>query len=81
MTTTQARPRLVRCRLGGYAPCVDDLCHGVDTTVCGLEHGFDFCDHGYDPDACSECAAEDDYSNQGDWTAADAAGHPYGGAA
>lgn len=49
----------VRCPLGGYAPCVDDLCHGGGTTVCGLEEGEDFCDHDYLPETCPECSARD----------------------
>lgn len=52
--------QLVQCPHGGPAPCIDDLCHAVDTTLCGLERGFDFCDHGHYPDACEECRAEDD---------------------
>ena len=47
---------MVRCPLGGPAPCIDDLCHSVDTTLCGLEWGYDFCDHEYDPDTCPECS-------------------------
>ena len=52
----------VRCKLGGPAPCFDDLCHGVDQTMCGLYLGFDFCEHGNDPELCQEygCCAEDD---------------------
>lgn len=55
-------PARVRCPLGGSAPCIDDLCHGVDTTICGLVYDFDLCDHGYDPEACDEypCNAERD---------------------
>jgi hypothetical protein len=44
----------VRCKLGGPAPCIDDLCHGVDVTMCGLHYGFDLCDHGNDPELCDE---------------------------
>jgi hypothetical protein len=51
---------LVRCLLGGSAPCADDLCHGSDTTLCGLESGFDFCDHGYDPEACDQGCGDDE---------------------
>lgn len=43
-----------RCRLGGPAPCVDDLCYSGHT-LCALEEGFDFCEHGNLPDACAEC--------------------------
>jgi hypothetical protein len=50
----------VRCRAGGPAPCIDDLCHGSDTTLCGLQRGYDFCDHGNYPDFCDECSAEED---------------------
>lgn len=25
-----------------HLSCPDDLCHGNDTTLCGLERGFDF---------------------------------------
>ena len=32
----ERRPIRVRCRDGGPVPCFDDLCHGVDTTMCGL---------------------------------------------
>jgi hypothetical protein len=58
--TGKERGVSVRCPLGGPAPCVDDLCNGVDTTLCGLELGFDFCPHDNDPDECEECAAESD---------------------
>jgi hypothetical protein len=44
----------VRCPLGGLAPCFDDLCHGVDTTMCGLEIDFDVCPHGFLPGTCDE---------------------------
>lgn len=57
MSVADTRPIPVRCPQGGYAPCVDDLCHGVDTTMCGLERGSDFCDHGYLPTTCQECSA------------------------
>lgn len=53
-------PRRPVCLYGGPAPCVDDLCHGSDTTLCGLEIGFDFCDHGYDPDTCPDCEAAEE---------------------
>lgn len=59
-----------RCPLGGYAPCVDDLCHGGGRTLCGLEWGFDFCDHGNYPDACDECALDEDadgFSDGQEW--------------
>ena len=47
----------VRCPLGGYAPCLDDLCYG-GTTVCGLEPGADFCEHYRYPDDCPDCTDE-----------------------
>lgn len=25
-----------------HLACIDDLCHGSDTTLCGLERGIDF---------------------------------------
>ena len=53
----------VSCPLGGIAPCPDDLCHGTDTTLCGLEYGFDFCEHDYDPDSCSECNGPDEMTD------------------
>jgi len=32
-----------RCRNGGGpAPCIDDLCHSSEQTLCGLWHGIDF---------------------------------------
>jgi len=30
------------CVRDGQIVCVDDLCHGVSTTLCGLEEGIDF---------------------------------------
>ncbi len=59
-----ARPVRVRCPMGGYAPCIDDLCYGGDTTMCGLEWDEDFCTHGYIPETCPypECQeGEDDW--------------------
>ena len=50
----------VRCPLGGLAPCIDDMCHSSDQTLCGLYRSYDFCDHGYDPDSCVECDEESD---------------------
>lgn len=52
--------------MGGYAPCVDDLCHSGGQTLCLLEPDFDFCWHGYIPETCPEGCGEgpdDDY----DW--------------
>lgn len=48
------------CSDGGPIPCCDDLCHGNDTTLCGMERGHDFCDHGNVPDYCHWCQAEED---------------------
>ena len=50
-----------RCPIGGIAPCVDDLCNGTSRTICGLEEGIDFCEHGFIPETCPECEGEDDY--------------------
>jgi hypothetical protein len=62
------RPLRARCRLGGPAPCVDDLCHGVDQTICGLWLDFDVCPHGQTPETCDEypCDAhrDDEYDGQ-----------------
>lgn len=30
------------CIRDGEIVCVDDLCHGTDRTLCGLEFGLDF---------------------------------------
>ena len=57
------KPTRVRCRLGGFAPCVDDLCHGVDRTMCGLfvdSVDGDVCYHGWAPGTCPEGCDEDD---------------------
>lgn len=54
-----ARPVRARCSLGGYAPCVDDLCYGGGQTLCGLETDFDFCHHGFIPETCPDCADDD----------------------
>lgn len=59
-TETKQRPIRVKCLAGGYAICVDDLCHGVDTTMCGLYVGYDVCHHDYIPETCPECIREDD---------------------
>lgn len=63
------RRRVVRarCPLGGDAPRVDDLCHGADTTLCGLEWGFDFCMHGYVPETCLECLSEAEAADEWDY--------------
>jgi len=53
--SADVKPLLARCPLGGPAPCVDDLCHGGDHTLCGLELGFDFCEHGFIPETCPDC--------------------------
>lgn len=59
------KPTRVRCPIGGFAPCVDDMCHGGDRTMCGLEVGdhedADVCWHGWVPMTCPEgCAERDD---------------------
>lgn len=41
-----------RCLYGGPAPCFDDLCWRGDTTMCGLEAGFDFCRAGMHAEDC-----------------------------
>ena len=48
----------VRCPLGGYAPCIDDLRHSGGQTIRLLEPGFDVCAHEYDPETCPECEDE-----------------------
>lgn len=50
----------VPCRLGGPAPCLDDMCHAGDRTLCGLILGLDFCVHEQHPDFCDECNDFDD---------------------
>lgn len=60
------RPVRARCPLGGHAPCVDDLCHSVDTTVCGLEWGVDFCDHGFIPETCPDCRDPEGWEDDDD---------------
>jgi hypothetical protein len=51
-----------RCPHGGPVPCIDDLCHGSDRTLCGLERGYDFCEHDLIPETCGDCeAAEDEF--------------------
>lgn len=60
----------VACRLGGPAPCLDDMCNGVDRTMCGLYvagcgwEPADVCIHGFVPDSCAECAEDDDYDER-----------------
>ena len=56
-----SKPIRVKCPLGGYAPCVDDLCYGGGETLCGLEIEYDVCWHGFIPDTCNQgCASGDD---------------------
>ena len=60
--STVLQPVRARCGLGGPVPCFDDLCHGVDQTLCRLELGFDFCEHGFIPETCPDCQeGEDDW--------------------
>lgn len=66
-------PIRVRCPLGGPAPCIDDLCHGVDTTMCGLEMDFDVCYHGFYPDTCNECSGDREWDDWDDHEAPDLA--------
>ena len=62
--TAPERPVRAHCPLGGLAPCVDDLCHGVTTTICGLEESHDFCWHGWVPDTCNEgCNGDGEYDD------------------
>ena len=61
---SERRPVRARCLQGGTAPCFDDLCHGVDTTMCGLEHLEDFCDHGWLPDTCDEGCREEAFDDE-----------------
>lgn len=66
MPDSQVKPVRARCPLGGSAPCVDDLCRGVDITLCGLGEGIDFCPHGFLPSTC-----DDPFCDDGDsWEAA-----------
>jgi len=60
VATLEPKPVRVPCPLGGHAPCVDDLCHGTDTTMCGLEIDFDVCPHGWLPSTCPEGCGDDD---------------------
>jgi hypothetical protein len=60
------KPVRVKCPLGGYAPCIDDLCHGGGQTVCLLDSDFDFCSHGYIPDTCNQGCANDDEAQDDD---------------
>lgn len=55
--TQRRRGVRVRCPLGGYAPCIDDLCHG-GAFVCGLDGDFDVCPHGFIPETCPDCDDE-----------------------
>lgn len=54
MPETKRKGVRVRCPLGGFAPCVDDLCHGGGMMVCGL-YEEEVCHHGFIPETCSEC--------------------------
>lgn len=69
LDSSARRPLRVRCPPGGYAPCIDDLCHSGGQTLCLLEPDFDFCWHGYDPETCDQgCAhdGDDDYPYEDD---------------
>jgi len=66
----------VRCPLGGYAPCLDDMCHSGGETLCRLEPGVDFCEHEFDPETCPECWAEDHDQADDDVTSFDEDGRP-----
>lgn len=59
-TKNQRQGVYAHCPHGGPAPCVDDLCHSSDMTLCGLERYYDFCDHGFIPESCPTCD-EDEY--------------------
>lgn len=50
----------VRCPLGGYALCWDDLCRGGGETLCGLEIGYDVCWHSFIPETCPDCGEHGD---------------------
>lgn len=70
--TTTTRPKRkgvrVRCPYGGFAPCVDDLCHGGGMTVCGI-YEEEVCHHGFVPETCPEypCNVESgDYDDEDD---------------
>lgn len=51
------------CVRKGRLVCPDDLCHGVDETVCCLVAGIDFCD-GLCPDTCpsGDCEPAEDFA-------------------
>jgi len=36
------------------------MCHSGGPTLCGLEPGLDFCQHGYDPETCPGCWRDQD---------------------
>ena len=63
-----SEPQPVRpaCAYGGDAPCMDDLCHGSDVTMCGVDMFNDpfICPHGYIAN-CDECELEAD--DEMDW--------------
>jgi hypothetical protein len=59
--TAKRRGVRVKCPLGGYAPCVDDLCYGGGRTLCGLYLDEEVCFHRFIPETCPEGCADDDY--------------------
>lgn len=65
MAETEPRRRgvRVRCSLGGFAPCIDDLCHGGGQTLCGLYMDEEVCYHGFIPETCPDCDEDRDF----DW--------------
>ena len=73
---TSKKPVRCPCPFGGFAPCVDDLCSGDAVTLCELEHGWDFCEHGYVPETCDFCDSEDNDWDDGDSEAYDSVSEP-----
>jgi hypothetical protein len=55
----------VRCPLGGYAPCIDDLCYGGGQTLCGLYMDEEVCFHGFIPETCPDCDESEDWPDDG----------------
>jgi hypothetical protein len=67
MVLSSTKPVRVKCPLGGYAPCVDDLCYGGGQMVCGLEMDFDVCFHGFIPETCNQGCSTDDSDDYYPW--------------